>query len=395
MHIAFATLYDPRDPRRGSGTCYFIGRELERQGHRVDYVGPIDHGRRLPFLSRLARGLARRLGKGYRSFQDVLVARRIGEEVDARLRESDADVLLTNDFSIAGFTSAERPVVLYTSMAFPRHADEMKHPWLSGLFAPNVLSCRYVNRRGLERAARWCFPSDWGIRLALDYEIPGGADRARRIEFGDNLFDPPPASVARERSFAGIEERGGLCLLFVGNRDWDLKGGGVAVETVRELRRRGIEAEIDLVGSQPPEPPAEGWIRSHGVIDKVEEPERLAALYCRCDLLLVPTRAEGFGIVFVEAAGHGMPSLSFDSGTGVNQAVRHGESGLLLDLSSPPWAFADVIEGFYEDPASYDRLVRGARAFYENIANWPRAVERLVRAMEEAVEEARRTRIED
>ncbi|MDA8016073.1 MAG: glycosyltransferase family 4 protein [Thermoanaerobaculia bacterium] len=380
LHIAFAALYDPRDPRRGSGTCFFIGRELERQGHRVDYIGPIDYGDRLPLATRVLKRLARQSGRRYRTFQDVLVARRIGRKIESALGDSSPDLLLTNDLSIAAYTRCRCPVVLYTSMVFPRRLEEMKHPWLTGHFGPNVLSCRWVNRKGLARADLWCFPSDWGVDLALDYGLAGGSDRAMRIEFGDNLFDPPSADIAAGRSFRRILERGALRVLFVGNRDWGLKGGDVALEAVRELRRRGVAAELDVVGSQPPRTPAEEWIRIHGVIDKLDQSERLIELYATCDLLLVPTRAEGFGIVFVEAAGFGMPSLSFDSGTGVNSAIHHGETGLLLPLDSAPNDFADAIESFYKDPDTYDRLSRGARRFYQDTANWRRAIERLIDA---------------
>jgi len=380
MHLAFATLYDPRDPRRGSGTFYFMSRELERQGHRVDYVGPVDFSR-LPLVSRLLRRTARLLGKRYRSFQDVFVARRIGEEVGRRLRGSEADVLLTNDYSIAGYARCRLPVALYTDTIFPRRYGGVKHPWLTGLFALNVLSCQHVNRRGLERSVFWGFPSDWAVEEALGYGIPGGSSRALCIEFGANLFAAPPAEVAAGRTFAKVVERGRLRLLFVGNRDWELKGGDVAVAAVEELRRQGLDVRLDLVGAQPSQPLAQSWIRVHGLIDKTKDPDRLDELYAANDLLLVPSKAEGFGVTFVEAAAYGLPSLSYDSGTGVNNAVRHGKSGLLLPLDSGADAFADRIRGFYDDPSLYDRMARDARAFYESVGNWPRAVKRLVEAI--------------
>ncbi len=381
MRIAFATLYDPRDPRRGSGTFYFMSRELERQGHHVQFLGPVDYSHP-PLVSRLLKRLALRAGKRYRSFQDVFVARRIGAWIDGHLRPTEAEVLLTNDYAIAGFSRPSLPVVLYTDYVFPRRYLDVQHPWLEDLFALNVLSCQHVTRRGLERALLWCYPSDWAIRTALDYGIADGSRRTERIEFGSNLYREPAPEIARSRRFATIAERGSLRVLFVGNRDWRLKGGDVAVGAVNDLRRHGLDAGLDLVGARPPEPLEESWVRVHGEIDKVDDHQRLSALYRDCDLLLVPTRAEGFGIVFVEAAAHGLPSLSYDSGTGVNNAIRHGESGMLLPLGSEPEAFAGEVRSWYRQPARYDDLVSGARTFYETVANWPRAIERLVQAIE-------------
>lgn len=381
MRIAFATLYDPQDPRRGSGTFYFMSRELERQGHDVQYLGPVDYSYP-PLVSRLLKRLALFVGKRYRSFQDVFIARQIGAWIDTHMQAMDAEVLLTNDYAIAGFSSCRCPVVLYTDAVFPRRYQDVEHPWLADLFLPNVLSCQHVTRRGLERAMLWCYPSDWAIRTALAYGVRGGLDRVERIEFGSNLPEQPDAEIAASRRFSAIADRRHLRVLFVGNRDWPLKGGDVAVATVANMRQQGLDASLDLVGARPPQPLEETWIRVHGEIDKRNEPQRLSALYRDSDLLLVPTRAEGFGIVFVEAAAHGLPSLSYDSGTGVNNAIRHGESGVLLPLDSDAAAFADEIRSWYLDPARYDRLVTGARDFYQTVANWPTAIEHLVRAIE-------------
>ncbi len=379
MHIVFATLYDPRDARRGSGTYFFLSRELERQGHRVERLGPVDYSHP-PFISRVLYRLARLVGKRHRFFQDIFVARRIGAWVDARLSHSQADVLLTNDYAIAGFCR-RLPVALYTDHVFPKRYRDVRHPWQRDLSAFSVLSCQRLTRRGLERTVLCCFPSDWAVRSALEY---GVAERAKieRIEFGCNLFEPPPAEVARGRSFAAIAKRGRLRVLLVGNRDWQLKGGDTAVAVVRELRRRGRDASLDLVGARPPRPLAEDWVRVHGEIDKIDDHRRLSALYSADDLLLVPTRAEGFGIVFVEAAAHGLPSLSYDSGTGVNNSIRHRESGLLLPFDASPAAFADRICRWFDHPSEYDDLVRGARSFYQTVANWPHAVGRLTPAIE-------------
>lgn len=380
MHVAFATRYDPQDPGRGSGTFYYLSRELERQGHTVDYIGPIEVTP--PLASRLMRKWAQRVGRRYRSFQDVLVARQIGARVGGYLEGSQADVLLTNDYAIAGFTSAPCPIALCNDTVFPRRSRDSRHPWVQKVFLPNLWSCRFVNRRGLDRAATWVFPSQWAVDDALAYGIPDAAQRVERIEFGCNLDHLPSSEEARSRTFGRIEERGTLRLLFVGNRDWQLKGGYLAVGVVEDLQSRGINATLDLVGAMPPVPIHDPDIRVHGVIDKATDQQRLLDLYRHCDVLLLPTRAEGFGIAFVEAAAHGMPSLSYDSGTGVNAAVRHGETGLLLPLDCTSADFAETICAWYDEPSRYDSLVQGARSFFDTTANWPTAVARLVRAIE-------------
>ncbi|MDJ0768706.1 MAG: glycosyltransferase family 4 protein [Ilumatobacter sp.] len=57
--------------------------------------------------------------------------------------------------------------------------------------------------------------------------------------------------------------------------------------------------------------------------------EDVGALFAACDLFALPSRLEGFGLVYVEAAMYGVPSIATDVG-GVSEAVRDGETGRLI-----------------------------------------------------------------
>jgi phosphatidylinositol alpha-1,6-mannosyltransferase len=64
--------------------------------------------------------------------------------------------------------------------------------------------------------------------------------------------------------------------------------------------------------------------------------------------------AEGFGVVYLEAGACGKPVVAGDSG-GVRDAVRDGETGLLVDPEDPV-AVADAIGKFLADRAFAQRL---------------------------------------
>jgi hypothetical protein len=76
MKIAFVTIYDLRDIRRGSGTFYSLAKEMERQGHVVHYVGPFE-AIGFPVLTRAFKCLAVASGKRYRSWEDPFIGRRL------------------------------------------------------------------------------------------------------------------------------------------------------------------------------------------------------------------------------------------------------------------------------------------------------------------------------
>lgn len=93
------------------------------------------------------------------------------------------------------------------------------------------------------------------------------------------------------------------------------------------------------------------------MLGRITHPEYL---YASCDVFALASRVEGFGLVFVEAALHGVPSVAMDVG-GVKYAVRDGETGLLV----PPddvLALSAALERLRTDPDLRARLGGAARA---------------------------------
>lgn len=380
MKVVFAALYDPRDLDRGSGTSHFLIRELERQGHELTCLAVSTVPKPLP--TRVLARLARACGKRYRGHQDPWIGRRMGTNLGACLTAgAPFDVLLTNDPTLAAYTPTTRPVVLYTDAIFPPRYRDNIHPWLENLSATSVLACQRIQSLALRRVKRACFASSWAGEEALGY---AGTDAARIlvIPYGANL-DPPTAELGEKRCQRWRSTpTPPLELLFIG-RDWQLKGGAIAVATRGELERRKIAAQLHVVGTELPSDVNRRGIVEHGLLDKAKpaERQRLANLLVRSDVFLLPTRAEGFGIVFAEAAAHSLPSLACRT-TGVETAVADGRSGVLVELDADAKTFADVIESWYRAPERYRRLVLGARQHYATTVNWPTAVARLCREIE-------------
>lgn len=72
------------------------------------------------------------------------------------------------------------------------------------------------------------------------------------------------------------------------------------------------------------------------------------AVYAASDLFVLPSRMEGFGLVYVEAAFHGVPSIGTDVG-GIPEAVIHGTSGLLVPVGDRAALTATLLRLVEED----------------------------------------------
>lgn len=95
-------------------------------------------------------------------------------------------------------------------------------------------------------------------------------------------------------------------------------------------------------------------------IHEADDAER-NAWYAASDAFALPVRdegddVEGFGIVFLEAALAGLPSVAGRSG-GAPEAVLDGETGLLVD-STDPQAIAGAVQRLRADPELRRRLGR-------------------------------------
>lgn len=93
-----------------------------------------------------------------------------------------------------------------------------------------------------------------------------------------------------------------------------------------------------LVGSGPDRPRIEKLIGALGVTDRVTltghvADDELADYYNSCDLFAMPSKAEGFGIVYLEALACGKPVLA-GARDGARDALNDGELGLLVDADN-------------------------------------------------------------
>ena len=126
-------------------------------------------------------------------------------------------------------------------------------------------------------------------------------------------------------------------LLFIG-RQWGpetfyLKGADLVVQAFKILRREyDPELTLTMVG-------VTDWPLSEEVPEGVTLPGVLSAgevrkLYGSHDLLVVPSRLEGFGIVFAEATASGMPCVA-RTAYAMPEVVVPGLSGALIDNDDP------------------------------------------------------------
>jgi glycosyltransferase involved in cell wall biosynthesis len=87
--------------------------------------------------------------------------------------------------------------------------------------------------------------------------------------------------------------------------------------------------------------------------------EQLASLYAASDLFVLPSRFEGYGMVYTEAIAHGVPVVATNAGA-IPETVP-ADAGVLLPPDDVE-ALAATLQRLIENPVERERLAAGARA---------------------------------
>lgn len=112
------------------------------------------------------------------------------------------------------------------------------------------------------------------------------------------------------------------------------KGVDTLIEAMPAVRERLPGAHLVVVGGGNDQGRLAALAASHGGAEAIEmlgivDDARLKAEYARCDLFALPSRKEGFGLVFLEAMSFGKPCLGARAG-GVPEVVTE-EVGELVE----------------------------------------------------------------
>ena len=268
----------------------------------------------------------------------LLPTRRLARDVDALAREVGADVIFLDPMLPLGRIGPWLRAAPYAVVAHGAEITVYGH----------LPAFRQLGRRVLRGTsaivAAGSYPADQAMRLAGDelcgVVIPPGVDVER--------FRPAPTHNERPLvlGVSRLVPRKGFDVVMDAVRDLDveLAIAGVGRDRARLERRAGANARF---------------------LGRVPDAE-LPALYASADVFVMCCRerwfgleAEGFGIVFLEAAACGVPSVAGRSG-GAHEAVMDGETGFVV----PPrdtGAVRDAIRRLLADPELRAKMGDAAR----------------------------------
>ncbi len=363
LKIAYLCDHSPLDRNLYSGGNARIYQALRRHVGDVTIL-PAGWGLAEP-LRRLLHASPEAINLRARWRLHLALGRVIAREVHRALRRDRFDVLFTaySFQSLAGVRPPYPLLRVFTADATPTGYKRSEVGQRFGSFLPAARLIDPLILRAERRIFRaqdlLLWPAEWQRQVARDlYALDD--DRSVVVPWGANIDDPgPPGPVP-------LAPDGPLRLLFVG-RDWFAKGGPLVLELARQLRARGVDARLAVVGTTPPADPAP-WLDIHPSLDKADPAQNATfqALLSQAHFMVMAS-FESWGFAFCEASAHGLPSLALRTG-GV--PVRDGINGHALPPGASAEDFAAIIHSYLDAPPRYAALRQSARREYETHLNW-------------------------
>jgi glycosyltransferase involved in cell wall biosynthesis len=224
---------------------------------------------------------------------------------------------------------------------------------------------RERERAVLSAAASVITTSGWARRAVLElYSLPG-----ERVHVAEPGVDPAELAPGTETAGALLS----VAAVIPG------KGHDVLLDALAPLT--DLRWQCHCVGSLDRDPDFVEQLRSRVLVGGMEgrvrfsgpqgEPD-LSVSYATADVLVLPTRAETYGMVVAEALARGLPVVAAEVG-GVPEALGHGAGGArpgLLVAPGDPGALRGAIRNWLEDAGLRRRLRAAARERRASLADW-------------------------
>lgn len=391
IKIAFLTAFDAGDKRLSSGSIYYISQCLNKNCGDVYYLDALRPKKiTVPWLlknlfswfallfiiEKVKELFFRKLGKKYQWDRRLCFSKYYARQIQKKLVGKGYDLIFAEKASIEiAFLKTDIPIIYESDTVFAAMVDY--YPDFCHLAKSTIEIGNLIEKKALEKASFFVCTSEWAAESA--HKFYGIREEKIRVIPRPEVLDHVPS-----RETALREKRTDICeLLFVGV-DWERKGGDIAVDVVNQLNKLGVKSRLTICGIENLPLGLEGneYIINIGFLNRNNEQEekKYEELFFNAHFLILPTRAECMGIVFVQACAYGVPVLSTNTG-GISAVIKTDVNGILLDLGKTGCDYAQVIKDLWGNKERYNKMKMNARKIFEdsfNAERWGEEVNQVI-----------------
>jgi glycosyltransferase involved in cell wall biosynthesis len=275
----------------------------------------------------------------------------------------DFDLIIEDELNHPSLLFANRKQHPYPIVSLVHHlrCSELRPKWQNNLY-------RVVEKKYLQSVDGFIFNSKTTERV-----VTGVLESSK-----PSIVAYPPTDRFSDKSILEEEIReraksSELRVLFLGNVIYR-KGLHTLIKAVASQRSK---VWVEVVGGLSAEPKyaeemrrfiavngLSSTIKFHGALDK----EPLAEKFRNAHILVVPSSYEGFGIVYLEGMGFGLPAIGTTAGA-AGEIITHGEDGYLVEPEDDA-ALSGFLDELANDRELLVRLSLNAVKRYKSQPRW-------------------------
>lgn len=288
-----------------------------------------------------------------------------------RLQRLSIDVLIQDELnhpSLAWLNHRLQTSYPILSLVHHMRCDEQRPGWQNVLY-------RQIEKRYLESVDGFIFNSQT-TRLAVD-RVSSIKDRPWVIATpaGDRLNPDIHANEIIRRA----HQTGPLRLVFLGSLI-PRKGLHTLIEALARLPKDSYS--LDVIGNSQGYPAytrrLHRMVKQLGLTSRVrlmgsQQDAAIANVLRESQVLVVPSSYEGFGIVYLEGMGYGLPAIGTTQGAAA-EIIDTGENGYLIDPEDSA-NLAAILEKLHLDRQHLSTLSLAAHQRYHQFPGWEQSME--------------------
>ena len=372
MKITYVATFNSRDIKSSNnwaGTGYYIPESLKKQSLSIQYIDSLKENLVTKTVGKFKRCYYEVLSKGtYFKGLDPIILSNYANQVSKELSKIETDIVFSSTITPISYLECSKPIVFWADATFENMLNF--YPQYTGLCEESIRHGHLMERLALQRCKLAIYSSDWAAQSAINH-YNADPSKVKVIPFGANIEN----SFSSESIKGFINERASdSCkLLFIGV-DWVRKDGDVAYQIAKNLNQSGLKTELTIVGCQPIFETVNSlpdFVKVLGYINKSTSSgkEKINQLIAESHFLILPSKAECYGIVLCEANSLGVPCISSNVG-GIPTVIKEDINGKLFDFDNNINECCDYITNLFANYDDYKNLAISTFHEYELRLNW-------------------------
>jgi glycosyltransferase involved in cell wall biosynthesis len=272
------------------------------------------------------------------------------------------DLVIQDELNHPSLLFANRPPHPYPVISLVHHlrCSELRPNWQNNLY-------RLVEKKYLHSVDGFIFNSKTTkgvVNGLMDHAKPSVVAYPPTDRFGEAVSEAEIIERAKSQGFR---------ILFLGNVIYR-KGLHTLLRAATRLKGK---VEVEVVGGLSAEPKyademqrfvtvngLSSTVKFHGALDN----QPLIDMYRRAHVMVVPSSYEGFGIVYLEGMGFGLPAIGTTAGA-AGEVITHGKDGYLIEPNDDA-KLAEILGGLAADRELLVRLSLNALNRYKSQPRW-------------------------